>query len=246
MSAKNDKPSYARGLPTQVSLVREQIEREIEEKKGQHNIGDILREYGIYPLAALATVAAVSKEFVFLNEEFLLAVNFWGIVFLGTVYASGPIHDYLSERRIERYKRLWGWDDFSLDRIEAEIREKQLLLSAPEIYREYQQEFNEAAKAMAVYERVKPRHEARAIMLKRLNEIKTAEEEIGKTEREKLVKNSLEYVKSKFLGDANLRKQSITAAIANLGKAPTKGEQQPIVDLYNEFLKKEGKSTLNV
>jgi len=206
----------------------------------------ILREYGIYPLAGLATVAAISKEFVFLNEEFLLALNFWGIVMLGTVYASGPLTEFLASKRIERYKRLWGWDDLSLDRLEAEIREKQMLLSAPEIYKEYIDEFNQAHAAMAVYERVKPRHEARAAMLKRLNEIKVAEEERGKAERETILKNSLEFVKSKFLGDAALRKQSVNAAIANLGQPSSKEEQDTVVQLYNDFLKSKGKSGLQL
>jgi len=246
MSQEQRKPSYVGDLPSHVSLVRHSIEKEIEAKKGQLTLGDILREYGIYPLAGLGAVAMISKEFVFLNEEFLLALNFWGIVMLGTVYASGPLTEFLSSKRLERYKRLWGWDDFSLDRIEADIREKQTSLSAPEIYKEYIDEFNGAARAMAVYERVKPRHEARNAMLKRLNDIKIAEEEKGKAEREMILKSSLEFVKSKFIGDANLRKQSVNTAIANLGQPASKEEQDVLVRLYNDYLKSKGKANLVV
>ena len=47
---------------------------------------------------------------------------------------------------------------------------------------------------------LQPRHEARAALLKKLNEVKVAEEEKGKAERDNILRSSLEYVKSKFLG----------------------------------------------
>lgn len=218
----------------------------VEAKQQQTTFMKIVKEYGMAPLLGLGAVAAISKELIWLNEEFLLFINFWLLatsIYLGIE----PVRrQTFVEARIQRYKRLWGWDDFKLDRLEAAIREKQISMEAPEIYREYQQEYNEAVAALMNYMRVKPRHEARAAMLKRLQDIAAAEEEKAQAEKSRLKFESIQYVRERVAKDAAFRAQLLNEAIDALGGPMQLTDKDPVVKVLNSYLSSKGKGPIKL
>jgi hypothetical protein len=126
----------------------EEVKRELEAKQGHLTFKDIVAKYGFYPLVGLGTAAAFSKEFIFLNEEFLLLIN-WAI-FCATVYigvGNKAWEAYLDI--VNKAKRTQhDWDQLKIDLIDQGIKEKELSLSTPEIYREYQNEFQRGCQGI--------------------------------------------------------------------------------------------------
>jgi translation elongation factor EF-G len=216
-----------------------------EQSGGKETTWTIFKRYGSVPFAAALAVTLVQNEIVALNEELFLAGNF--AVAMGAIYlkGSGAIKEWYEDSLNQAKKKQEDWDQLSIDVMENNIQELQVSMHAPEVYREYQKEYSEAAKALMAYEYARPRHEARAAMLKRLAEIKSMEDERVKSERKDLADKSIQNFRAKWTANPALRASIVDQAIANLGKKPVLDyNTDPIVGIFNEYLKSAGRQAL--
>jgi hypothetical protein len=216
-----------------------------EALNGKESLWTITKKYGSVPFAAAMTVALIQNEILVLNEEMFLAANF--SIAVGAIYLKGSdaIKSWYEDSLNQAKKNQEAWDQLSIDVMENNIKELQVSMHAPEVYREYQREYNDAAKHYMAYEWARPRHEARAAMLKRLAEIKAIEDDKLVSGRKELAVKSLAYFHSKWAGNPQLRSTTVNSAIDNLGKKPTLDyDTDPVVGLFNEFLKSQNRQPL--
>jgi len=216
-----------------------------EEANGKDTMWTTLKRFGSVPFAAAVAISLVQNEIVALNEELFLAGNF--AVAMGAVYLKGSsaIKEWYEDTLNQAKKRQEDWDQLSIDVMDNNIKELQVSMHAPEVYREYQREYTDAAKAMMAYEFARPRHEARANMLKRLAEAKAQEDERAKSERKALAEKALQHFQTRWGADAGLRASVVNQAIDNVGKKPGLDlERDPVAGIYNEFMKAQGRQAL--
>jgi hypothetical protein len=216
-----------------------------EERDGKESLWTITKRYGSIPFAAALTFGLVQNEIIALNEELFLAANF--SIAVGAIYLKGSdtIKKWYEDTLTEAKKRQEDWDQLSIDVMDSNIKELQVSMYAPEVYREYQREYNDAAKSFMAYEHARPRHEARANMLKRLAEIKALEDERVKSERKNLADKAMAHFHAKWQGNPQLRSNIVNQAIENLGKKQDLDyETDPIVGVFNEYLKQQNRQPL--
>jgi hypothetical protein len=216
-----------------------------EESNGKESLWTITKRYGSVPFAAALTVGLIQNEIIPLNEELFLAANF--SVAMAAIYFKGSdaMKKWYEDTLNQAKKRQEDWDQLSIDVMDNNIKELQVSMHAPEVYREYQREYIDAAKAYMQYEWAKPRHEARAAMLKRLAEIKAQLDDQVVEQRKQLANKTLAHFHSKWQGNPQLRAQIVNQAIDNLGKkADINYETDPVVGLFNEYLKSQNRQPL--
>jgi len=225
----------------------EQFKQILAEEKasGKETMWTIVKRYGSVPFGAALALALVQNEIVALNEELFLAGNF--AVAMGAIYLKGSdaIKAWYEDSLNQAKKRQEDWDQLSIDVMDNNIKELQVSMHAPEVYREYQREYTEAAKAMMAYEYARPRHEARAAMLKRLAEVKALEDERVKSERKNLADGAIAHFRAKWQGNPQLRASLVDQAINNLGKTTAVDyNTDPVVGIFNEYLKSQSRQPL--
>jgi len=216
-----------------------------EQANGKETSWTIFKRYGSVPFAAALAVTLVQNEIVALNEELFLAGNF--AVSMGAIYLKGSsaLKEWYEDSLTQAKKKQEDWDQLSIDVMDNNIKELQVSMHAPEVYREYQKEYTEAAKALMAYEYARPRHEARAAMLKRLAEVKSVEDERVKSERKDLADKAMQHFRAKWTGNPQLRAGIVDAAINNLGKKPVLDyATDPVVGIFNEYLKSTNRQPL--
>jgi len=228
---------------------QEQETRKLLEWRNQNpqlTFKDIVKTYGWYPLAGLATVTMLSKEIIPFTEEFLLIFNFAAVVATLHVVIGNSAWEGLTETLKEEKKRMFDWDQFKIDLVDEKIADVKTRLQAPEVYAEYVREYVEAAKELNVFERVKPQHEFRTVTLKRLQDILNKELDQTSVQKKKLVQELLAHVRSQIESRAELRAATIDAAIQTLGARVPLSPKDTVAVLFNDFLTKNGQKPVVV
>jgi len=205
---------------------------------------EIVKKYGFYPLAGLATITLLSKEIIPLNEEFLLLLNFAAVLTTLHVAIGDSAWTAINEAIRKEKQKMWDWDQFKIDLVEEKITDVKTRLQLPEVYEEYVREYADAAKELNQFELVKPKHEFRAATLKRLQDILNKEQDASASAKKKLLQDVLAHVRGQVQSRAELRTATIDNAIANLGRRIPFAPSDPVVSLFNDFLKKNGKAPI--
>jgi len=212
----------------------------------QVTLKDIVKTYGWYPLAGLATVTMLSKEIIPFTEEFLLVINFIAVVTTLHVAIGNSAWEAVTETLKWERKKMWDWDQFKIDVVDEKIADVKTRLQAPEVYAEYVREYIEAAKELNVFERVKPQHEFRTVTLKRLQDILNKELDQASVQKKKLVNDLLTHVRTQIQSREDLRAATIDTAIQTLGARVSIAPTDTVAVLFNDFLKKNGQKPVVV
>jgi len=214
------------------------------EQNPQETFKGVIAKYGIYPLAGLASVALFSKEIIPLGEEFILLLNLAAVVATLHVYAGKEAFVSFKDEIKREKKNMWDWDQFKIDLVDDKISDVKVRLQAPTVYEEYVKEYVNVAQAFNVAETAKPKHEFRAATLKRLQDALNLELDTAASEKKKITTEAVAFVRQQVEARAELRAATIDQAIDSLGAGVGLGKSNPLVGLFNEYLKSKGKNPI--
>jgi len=206
------------------------------------------RRFGLYPLFGLSAVAMISKEWmlILLGEYqyipiFALAVS--GIY----VYGRGGIEDWFRTGHAKARAEDVEIFDFKIEMAQEALTEHRSNAMLLDLVQEYKSEHMDVRKELANYYTLKPKHEARDKVVAQLEAIyakQLAEEGVKKAA---IVGGSMKHVIGQIQGDAAFRAQAVAQAIDLVGtKLPSVTETDPVVKLFNDYLRGFGKGPMKL
>jgi len=161
-------------------------------------LSGIIKKYGALPFIGLGAGIIFGKEIVVIDDIMLQYLDF----FLMTLAIYVGVGDKIFKGYIdERKKEVKWWNDWNSLMVEAtqmQLKEYSTLIASPKVLKEGKAEYNEVARSMIEYRNSQLRHNARADIIKKLEQIKKRQDE-ARTELSQLINDgALSYVTEKF------------------------------------------------
>lgn len=215
----------------------------VEEKQDDSpdSMMGIAQKYGLYPLAVLGTVAAVSKEIYFLGPETLLLGNFCMTFFVGYVLGADVINAYLEGEKKAFRAKIDDIVDLETAYYQSKITEYQSRLNTVEWLEDCKKNEIDTMKAVSDAKVFTAKHEAVEATLRKLRSIANDEAEFESNATLQLSVDAANFVREEFAKASDFdRAKVLENAISDLGKDGVLRDEKedPIKNLYKQFLTK--------
>jgi len=200
---------------------------------------------GLYPVVGLGVTAMISKEFgIMMLGEYQYIPIFVTAVSGVYVYGRAGIEDFFKAGHTK--KRTQETDVFlwKIELAQEALAEHRANAQQIDVVQEYKSEHIAIRKELATYYAVKPRHEFRTSTIQKLDNIIRQDEEKRGAALRQVQAGSQQFVIDRITGDAGLRQTILNEAIEQALKTVVIDAKDPVVKVYNEYLTKHGRATL--
>jgi len=226
-----------RSISTSVPLTAAITLKEEEKEPELQTFKDVVSKYGMYPLAGLLTVAAISKEVYFLGPETLLLGNFCLTFFAGYVLAAEAANAHFDKERKQYNAVVDDMLELQSAMWESRIEICQSRLKFADYLEHVKTKEVESMRALSKAASLTARHQAQTAMLKKLRSIQDEESEAERARVAALSNDAADTVEQQFLAsDPKVKNAMIENAIASFvdEKPP---HEDPVKKLFEDFLK---------
>lgn len=201
----------------------------------------IIDKYGgLYPLLGLGAAAAITKEFIILNEELLMVSNFAVVVLAGYVVLSDTVLNAQKDTVETDRKNVEEWGGLESDGYRAVIEAHKRNLYQADALRYVKNQFNqfvyEASKAKQVLSLIALRDSTE----KKLIEIAAREQTENTSKAKQITQQATSTVRDYFKNaDSKTKQQLIDNAIALLSgqTKQIQADRDPVKQAFLRFFK---------
>lgn len=210
---------------------------------GDSNLGSIAK-YGFYPFAGALATVLISKEFIHINEEWVLAGNFVLFSFAAYCYIGDSVGKMFDQQRAADEARLSNAFSTGVLVCESAIEEIKRLKFLPEVLKNIKTEQAEVAKLVAEADVWRARHAARAATIAKLEEIKAVESRAASRVKGELASQAGKWVREQYAkAPAQLRASILSNNVASIGSSDQPKEDE-IKKLFVQFFEKRASGKL--
>jgi len=195
-------------------------------------------KFGSYPFAAAAATILISKEFIQLNEEYLLAGNLCLAFFLLYTYFGDAVGKAFDEERSVKAMKLNNMFSCVIMACDAAIDEIKSIKYVPDVLASMKTEFEQVNKLTVEAEYWRVRHAHREVTVKKLAEIAAAESRERTLKTQKESGDAAVWVVEQYKSNADLRNEALEHAIWDF-ETPNKTRVSPTSMLFIEFLENQ-------
>jgi len=207
------------------------------------SFSEIVERYGgWYPFLGLAGVIAISKEFLILNEELLLASNFAFVV--GSLYFTmgDTVMKAAEDQAAEIHKKMDEISDLQIDALQTAVQAHELNIEQVAVLKSLKQQYNQLATDLNKARALKVRHAARDAMMKRLTDIRSREASERASFRQVVGEKATAYVRREFASAPAATKASLidfAIEVVEGKKDRIEPKADPIRKMYVEYFEKK-------
>jgi len=205
------------------------------------------RRFGLYPLIGLSTVAMISKEWMILLLGEYQFIPIATLVFSGIyVYGRGGVEEWFASGHAKKRGGDVEVYDWKIELTQEALTEHRANAQMIDLVHEFRNEHTQVRKELQNYYTMKPRHEYRDTVENQLKQIYQQEVTKATEEGNKIVKGSEAFVIGKIQADAAFRALAIQQAIDSVGTPSKLSPADPVVKIFNDYLKQFGKPGLKL
>jgi hypothetical protein len=203
------------------------------------SVGDLVQRYGGWgPLVGLGGALAVSKEWLILNEELLLATNFTVFVLVIWLGLGDSITKAVEDHQSSIQKQTDEVCDFEVDIYKSMIESHQSNIATLDVLKGLKSEYSSLVAAAVKAKDLKARQAARDAVVSRLTSLKTKEETELSSYLDEVYDRTTGYVKRSFQQlSASEKNLLVDHAISVVGGSaqPLESTKDPLKKLYQSY-----------
>lgn len=190
----------------------------------------VIDQYGTIPFVGLLATALITKEVFIFDEGALLALNTAAVVTTAYIGIGNSADAFFEGERTKDNNRYHDTMNAVLEQVNLYKSVEAKKLEKVGVIKDLCKESREVNAAYLKFLDVKKRHEARAAMVSKLENIKKRESQEEAAEFQEAITDAIEGVRELYLDPASsaLRGASLEFAINNIGDVQEGAEDDPV------------------